>query len=292
MSPSLGTNTPEGARIHAREQSGTIVEHMPTLPARSYSSIPDDVEAATLVWAERVGGGGYTHRVMAPGMTIRLTDLTGNACAHVLIFRSGEPWERLNVADTVKVQWRAYLEQGMLLLSDQGRVLASIITDTSGNHDALCGTSSLMRNEARYGSGSAEGPSPAGRELFMLAAAKHGLGARDLAPSLSFFQGVRVEPTTGSLRWTGPSDPGAYVELRAELPIIILIANTAHPLDSRTEWSCGDLEVLAWPGPPTSPTAWPATTSPEASRAFLNNEEDLAARGISLGVTSTDGGDS
>ena len=36
------------------------------------------------------------------------------------------------------------------------------------------------------------GPSPAGRELFTLAAAKHGLTKRDLPPSVSFFKGVRV----------------------------------------------------------------------------------------------------
>lgn len=280
MNSSPGTNTPEGARVHARGQSGTIVEHMATIPARNYSRVPDGVNPETLVWAERVVGGGYTHRVVGGGTTVRLTDLAGNACAHVLIYRAGEPWERLNVADTTKVQWQAYLEEGMLLLSDQGRVLASIVADTSGKHDALCGTSSRMRNEARYGSGNVEGPSPAGRELFVLAAAKHGLGVRDVPPSLSFFQGTRVEPTTGTLDWTGPSEAGSYVELRAELPILILIANTAHPLDSRPEWSCGALEVLAWPGAPTDLTEWPATVSPESARAFLNNHEDLDARGL------------
>jgi hypothetical protein len=135
-----------------------------------------------------------------------------------------------------------------------------------------------MRNETRYGSGSVEGPTPAARELFLLAAAKHGLGARDLPPCCSFFQGVRVDPDSGSLEWTGSCGGPSTVELRAELPLVVLIVNTAHPLDGRPDWSCGSLEVLAWPGPPTAPADSLANRSPEAQRAFRNNESDLASR--------------
>ena len=182
------------------------------------------------------------------------------------------------MADTVKVQWQAYLGEGSLLLSDQARVLASVISDSSGHHDALCGGSSLLRNIDRYGSGASEGPSPAARELFLLAAAKHGLGPRDLPPCCSLFQGVRVDPDSGSLEWAGSCGGTATVELRAELPLVVLVVNTAHPLDARPEWSCGPLEVLAWPGTPTASDEWPATRSPEAQRAFRNNEADIAAR--------------
>jgi urea carboxylase-associated protein 2 len=276
------TGTPGGARAHARAQAGTVVEHMPTIPPSGYGSVPTGIDPKSLVWAERVAGGGYTHRVVARGTTVRLADLDGEACAHVLLYRSGEPWERLNVADTVKVQWQAYLGAGRLLLSDQGRVLASIVSDTSGRHDALCGTSSRRRNEERYGAGGAESTSPAGRELLLLAAAKHGLGPRDLPPSVSFFKGIGVDPESGALLWTGSTGTPAAVELRAELPLIVLIANTAHPLDPRPEWSCGSLEVLAWPGLPTMRGSWPASESPEAERAFLNNEEDLLARSAAV----------
>jgi len=274
------TATPEGARDHARSQAGTVVEHMPTLPATAYASAPAGVDADALVWAERVAGGSYTHRVVRAGTTLRLTDLEGDACAHLLLFRAGEPWERLNVADTVKVQWNAYLDVGQLLLSDQGRVLASMVADTSGHHDTLCGTSSRLRNEERYGSGEAHGPSPAGRELFVLAAAKHGLGPIDVAPSLSFFKGVHIEPDSGALTWRGAAPAPAHIELRAELDLLALIANTAHPVDPRPAWSCTTLEVLAWTGVPTGPDQWPATVSPEAARAFANNREDLDARGV------------
>ena len=70
-----------------------------------------------------------------------------------MMWRADAPWERLNTADTVKVPWQAYLGTGHPLLSDQGRVLATIVADGSGHHDALCGASTLAGNTARYGAG-------------------------------------------------------------------------------------------------------------------------------------------
>jgi urea carboxylase-associated protein 2 len=241
---------------------------MPLVPA------PDG-----LLWAETVAGGNYTHKSLARGTELRLSDPTGDACAHLLLYVDGRPWERLNTADTVKVQWNAYLGAGQLLLSDQGRVLASLIADTSGRHDALCGTSTTIRNRQRYGDGSPQGPSPAGRELFKLAAAKQGLGPRDLPPSLSLFQGVRVEPD-GSLEFIGSAGAGSAVTLRAEQPLTVLIADVPHPLDPRPAYTCGPLKVEARRGTATAPgdPLWDAT--PEGRRAFLNTAEFLTARGI------------
>lgn len=275
------TGTTAGAREHARAQEadavGTVAT-MPTRPARSFPTPPSEVDPATLVHAELVAGGGYTHLAVARGTHVRLTDLDGDACAHVLAYRLDRPWERLNVADTVKVQWQVYLTAGHLLLSDQGRVLASIVGDTSGRQDALYGTTTRARNDERYGDGSAQGPTPAGRELFALAAAKHDLGRRDLPPSISFFQGVRVD-ADGRPVFEGSAGPGAAVTLRAEVPLLLLVANTAHPLDPR-EFTSTPLEVLAWRGEPTRDTdpLWGAT--PEGRRAFVNTHDDLTARGI------------
>ena len=272
------TATTSGARDHARAQAERVATHMPTVPARQATVVPDGVDAARLVWAETVAPGGYATKAVAAGTTIRLSDPDADACANLLLFRSDQPWERLNVADTVKVQWQAYTAVGQQLLSDQGRVLATVVRDTSGCHDAICGTSSRVHNEERYGSGSPEGPSPAGRELFILGAAKHGLSPRDLPPSLSFFKGVRVEPATGRLLWRGGCGAPAIVDLKAELPLIVLLANTAHPVDPADRWHVSTLGIMAWSGEPTDPSdpAW--TSSPERERAYFNTADDRAAR--------------
>jgi urea carboxylase-associated protein 2 len=273
------TDTVLAARADARAQGGKVADAMPYLPASSSPFRPPGVSAEALTWAETVAGGGYTHKVIARGTRIRLEDVAGEACAHVLVYNALEPWERLNVADTVKIPWQAYLTTGHPLLSGDGRVLATIVDDTSARHDALCGTSTARANQARYGDSAPQGPSPSGRELFVLAAAKHGLARRDLPPGISFFKGVRAEED-GSLTWTGSAGPAAAVELLAELPLIILIANVPHPLDPREEYTSGLLRVHAWRSRPTTPAdaRWDAT--PEALRSYLNTADYAAARGI------------
>jgi uncharacterized protein len=273
------TGTVRSARADARAQGGKVADAMPYRPASSSPYPPPGVDVATLTWAETVAGGNYAHKALARGTRIRLEDVTGEACAHVLAYNALEPWERLNVADTVKIGWQAYLGTGHPLLSGDGRVLATIVSDDSGRHDALCGTSSAKANQVRYGDSAPQGPSPSGRELFTLAAAKHGLTPRDLPPSVSFFKGVRVGPD-GGLTWTGSAGPGKAVELLAELPLILLIANVPHPVDPRPAYTSGLLRVHAWRSRPTAPgdAWWDAT--PEAHRAYLNSADYCAARGL------------
>ncbi|WP_119696036.1 urea amidolyase associated protein UAAP1 [Microbacterium halotolerans] len=273
------TDTVANSRADARARGALVSDWMPHLPAVSSPFAPEGVDPAGLTWAETVAPGGYTHRVIARGTRVRLDDVTGDANAHVLLFNALEPWERLNVADTVKIPWQAYLSTGHPLLSGDGRVLATVADDTTGRHDALCGTSTDALNAAKYGDARPEGPSPSGRSLFVKAAAKRGLGPGDLPPSISFFQGVRVGPD-GGFEWQGSGGPGGAVTLIAELPLIVLIANVAHPIDPRTDYIVGPLRVHAWRGEPTGQGSPQFDASPESHRAYLNTIDYAEARGL------------
>jgi uncharacterized protein len=148
-------------------------------------------------------------------------------------------------------------------------VLATVVADSSAHHDALCGTTSEKSNTARYGSGALHSPSPAGRELFTVAAAKNGLEPRDLPPSISFFHGVRVE-TDGTLVSTGTAGAGTEIDLLIHLPVIVLLANTAHPLDPSPTFDTTTLDVLAWDA--TEELTDLPNTEPEYTRAVWNTE--------------------
>jgi uncharacterized protein len=272
------TDTVSAARQDARAQGGESADAMPYVPASTSPFVPDGVPAQSLTWAETVAGGGYAHRAVARGTRIRLDDPTGDACAHIFLMRAGAPHERLNVADTVKIPWQAYLGTGHPLLSGDGRVLATVDADTSTHHDAFCGTSSDAWNDAKFSDARPEGPSPSGQSLFTLAAAKHGLTLRDLGPTISFFQGVRVEDD-GALSWKGSAGAGTAVVLVAELPLIVLIVNVPHPLDPREQYVVGPLRVHAWRSTPTRPGDPAFTASPERTRAYLNTIDDAEARG-------------
>ncbi|MVU82873.1 DUF1989 domain-containing protein [Nocardia sp. ET3-3] len=242
----MSTANTTGARDHARSQAAAAATVGPDLPAA--------VPSAKITFAQRIPAGGYANTVLARGTRVRLSDPMGAACAHLLLLRAESPWERLNVADTVKVPWQAYLGVGHPLLSDQGRVLATVVADSSGHHDTLCG------------------PSPMGRERLRLAGVKQGLEPRDVGPTVSFFRGVRVE-SDGALTVTGGAGAGAAIDLLVHLPVTLLLANAEHPLDATP---ITPLDVVAWSAP--EELALAHNTDPEYLRAVENTEQDWHAR--------------
>lgn len=267
-----GTADPKAARDHARAQGGTRVEAMPVLPPVA-DDLPAGVSGDDLLWEETIAPGGYASRRIARGTRLRLIDKAGDACASLNIFNAEMPTERLNVADTVKVQWNAYLGAGKLLLSDMGRVLATIIADGAGTHDTFCGVSNAASNTLKYGEGRHSGAYPNGRDRLVLGAAKHGLTRRDVHPCVNLFKGVRIEADGAITPVVGPFAPGRTVLLRAEMDVIVLIANCPHVLDPRPDWNSAALRVTAWRGPVTPHDDPTRNAAPEATRAFLNTED-------------------
>lgn len=257
------------ARSDARDRA-TTSEWMPYVPAAETPYPPEGVDPAELTWSETVAPGGYTHLRVARGTRIRLEDVTGEACASVVVLNALNPGERLNVADSLKVPWQAYTTTDHPLLSGDGRVLATLVDDTSGRHDAFCGASSEAWNREKYGDGASEGASPAGSALLAMAGTKHGLTRRDLPPAVTFFQGVRVDDD-GSFTWLGSAGAGARVDLLAELPLIVLVSNAPHPRDPREDYVVGPLRVHAWRSRPTSPGDDAFAASPERERAYRNS---------------------
>jgi urea carboxylase-associated protein 2 len=271
--PAGNTADPKGAREHARAMGHIRVDAMPTVPAARAAELPPGVPPDAMLWEETIPGGGYAAKELHRGARLRLVDLHGDACASMLVFNAERPVERLNIADTVKVQWNAYLGAGSLLLSDMGRVLLSILEDSAGTHDTFCGASTARSNAARYGSGDNYGPHPNARDRFMLATAKFGLGRRDIHPCVNWFKGNRIGPDGGMTLEMGPFPPGRTVTLRAEMNVIVVLANCPHPRDPRPGFCVSALRASAWRGPPAPAGDLVRNATPEAQRAFLNVDE-------------------
>jgi uncharacterized protein len=254
------TATTAGARDHARAQAGTRVLAMPTVPAAAAENLPVGVSPDAVVWEETLEHGEYAGHHLPRGAVVRMTDLDGAACAHTAVHNAAQPSERLNVADTVKVQWQAYPTTGAILLSDMGRALMTIVADSSVRHDAFCGV-----------------PLPAGRAALLKAVAKIGLDRRDVHPTISFFRGVRVAPDGALILDDAPGLAGAFVEVRADLDVHVALVNLPHPLAAAGATRASPLRITAWRAEPVSSAADAA--SPERARAYLNTEDWLAGRG-------------
>jgi urea carboxylase-associated protein 2 len=272
----ISTADPTGARAHARAMAGTKVDFMPTVPACEAQDISEGVAPEAMLWAETIAPGGYAAKRLNRGARLRLIDQHGDACVSMLVFNAERPVERLNVADTLKVQWNGYLGAGKLLLSDMGKALFSILEDTVGAHDAFCGASNAASNARKYGSGDNWGPHPNARDRFLLGVAKFGLGRKDVHPCVNWFKGVRIAADGATRFNAGPYAPGGQVTLRAEMDVIVVLANCPHVLDPRQTYTVGPTRALAWRGAPTPADDAIRLATPESLRAFQNVEEDLA----------------
>jgi urea carboxylase-associated protein 2 len=190
-----------------------------------------------------------------------------------ILFNADRPIERLNVADTAKVQWNAYLGKGKLLLSDMGRVLLSITEDTCGKLDSFCGASNEQTNARKFGRGENYSPFPNARDRFLLALLKFGMGRKDIPPNLNLFKSVKIETDGGITFIGGSGKPGEFVELRAEMNLLVAAANTPHVLDPRSSYVCTPARFTAWRGRPADEDDPVRNASPESLRAFQNTED-------------------
>ena len=272
----MSTASLEGARDHARAQAGTAVTATSrTIPATAAVTVPSGVDPAAVVWDETVAAGNYASQYLLMGAVLRIADDEGDACVHLVVHNAAAPCERINVADTVKVQWQAFLGAGAVLLSDMGRVLMTIIGDTSARHDALCGTTSAAHASARYGSTGIHAGTPTVRQLLTVAAAKHGLDTRDLPCGVNLFKSVTVGDD-GGLHLAGDPAPGTAIELRADMDVLVFVANVPHPLDVRPSYTSSTVRITAWRD--GSPRDRSRGSTPERKRAYENTDDYRAGR--------------
>jgi uncharacterized protein len=165
-------------------------------------------------------------------------------------------------------------EEDAVAEADMGRVLMSIFKDTTGGtHDTFSGTSNAYTNAAKYGDGRNSGQFPNGRDRFLLGAAKHGLQRRDIHAAITLFKGAKIADDGTIEPQIGPFEPGREVILRAEMEVIVVIANVPHVLDPRPDYTVTPLRLTAWRGPVAAEDDPIRTATPEGLRAFLNVED-------------------
>ena len=224
------------------------------------------IRDSRIIHQEVIPAGWYWTTRLMRGEGLRIVNADGASCVSLLAWNATDISERLNYADTVKVQWTAALRKGRVLLSDMGRVLLSIVEDTGGGHDALAGASSAATNAAKYGDGFRNT-----RDNFTLAAGKLGLERRDVHACVSFFAPVVVN-TDGTLGWNeNGRNKGDFIDLRAEMDLLIALSNCPHPLDPTIDYQYDAATVIRFHGNAMSSDDLCRTATAEAARAFENN---------------------
>lgn len=244
------------------------------------SAAPPAIPDGSVLEREELPGGGYWTGRLRRGEALRLVNREGSSSVALIAWRADEPTERINVADTVKVQWSAALRPGRVILSDMGRVLFSIVADDTGAHDALAGGSNAASCAAKHGPGAWRNT----RDNFVAAVGKLGLDKRDIPPCLTLFAPVSVA-ADGTLSWKAARrKPGNFVDLRAEMDLLVALSNCPHPVDPATAYEAGPVDLVRFKAERPSIDDSCRTASPEAKRAF--ERTDRLWRGLDEGGVS------
>lgn len=164
-------------------------------------------------------------RVIKKGHVIRIIDLEGQQVADAII------WDARNLDNVLNCCWTQLLNKkwsqwrpGDALFSTHCSKLATITEDTTdGRHAATGSFCSEQSNYTRYGiHGTANCC-----DNFVAAMAPFGFSAKDIdwGSCFTFFMDVPCNPDGSLGIREAPGKPGDYVDLMAEIDIIIAISN-------------------------------------------------------------------
>lgn len=205
------------------------------------------LEPQAAIYRSIVPAGDYWMHVVRKGETLRILDLEGNQAADTLFFNADDPHERYSACDTIREQGNVFITAGTILLSDLCRPMMTVTADTVGRHDTLGGACATESNTVRYAL--EKFPMHACRDSFLLAVAEnehYGLDKRDIGHNINFFMNVPVTSSGGLTFADGLSAPGKYVEMRADMNVIVLISNCPQLNNPCNAYNPTPVEVLIW----------------------------------------------
>jgi urea carboxylase-associated protein 2 len=233
------------------------------------------IETPTL-WEDEIPGGTHWSGVVRRGVALRLIARADDANVAALFYSREQPLERYNMADTLKAQHTAHLTTGCVCYSDMGRILCSVVADTCGWHDPLCGLTDAAMIAARHGATRFQEQRNAryvsGREAMLVELGKYGLNERDLVANINFFSKVVADDGGALRRVAGHARAGQFVELRFEMDTIVLLHSGPHPLDTRTTYAPAGIGLEARRAAPPAADDVCRTRCPENARGFINTE--------------------
>lgn len=226
------------------------------------------------IWKKTLKPGEKWSGAIGAGKLVHFKAQGDNANVALLMYNLYDKTERYNMPDTLKAQYTAHLTQGNVLMSDNGRVLASIVQDSLGWHDSLTGLTTREMTDEKYGTTTYQDQGNdwlrSGMENVSVELVRNGLSLRDLVPCVNLFAKVYITED-GAMHY----DPtwckeGDTVTLRTEMDSIVILSNTPNPLDPTPEYPSVPVEVTVYDAPPVTLTDECVQHRTENYRAFEN----------------------
>jgi urea carboxylase-associated protein 1 len=210
------------------------------------SIVESSLNSSQAIHDEVVPAGEPWIHVVKKGQVFRIVDLGGNQAVDTLFYNASDPSERYSATDTIVGQANIYLTTGTKLMSNLGTPMLTIVADTCGRHDTLGGACSTESNTVRYAL--EKRFMHACRQSFLKAIAysDFGLEKRDIPPNINFFMNVPVTPEGKLTFEDGISEAGKYVEMRAEMDVIVLVSNCPQLNNPCNGYDPTPVRMLVW----------------------------------------------
>lgn len=226
------------------------------------------------IWKTSIRAGEKWSGTVSKGRLIRFTAMEAGANLSIMLFNAKDLTERYNMPDSLKAQYTAHLTKGHTLMSDNGRVLASIVEDGLGWHDTISGYTTRALTDRKYGKTTYQELRNewlrSGQENFAVELTRSGLGLRDMSPVVNLFSKVYVDDDGQMHYELGHCEAGATVVLRTEMDVLLIVSNTPNPLDPRTEYPAVPIGIEVSAAEPVSEEDYCLNFRPENRRAFEN----------------------
>ncbi|MGM9949438.1 MAG: urea amidolyase associated protein UAAP1 [Lysinibacillus sp.] len=221
-------------------------------------------------------GGKWSSRIRR-GKEITFTALEDGANVSVLLYNADDTAERYNVSDTLKAQYTAFLTKGNVLMSDNGRVLASIVEDEAGWHDTISGYSTRYIIDSKYGETTYQELRNdwyrSGEENLTVELFRNGLTTSDLSAVVNLFSKVYCDEEGNMHFVQGNAKQGDTVTLRTEMDVLLVLSNTPHPLDTNPVYQSAPVEITIADAQPVQENDICLNHRGENRRAFENTWE-------------------
>uniref|UniRef100_Q47JZ9 DUF1989 domain-containing protein n=1 Tax=Dechloromonas aromatica (strain RCB) TaxID=159087 RepID=Q47JZ9_DECAR len=205
-----------------------------------------ELQAANAIHDVTLPSGEPWLHELKRGQTLRIVDLDGNQAADVIFFNRHDTDEHYSATETMLRQGGIYLTTDSVLYSSDGNPMLSIVADTCGRHDTLGGACAAESNTVRYALAKKFMHSCRDNYMLCIQESDSGLGKADLVPNVNFFMNVPVTGE-GDLKFDdGVSGPGKYVELRAEMDLLVLVSNCPQLNNPCNAYNPTPVQFLIW----------------------------------------------
>ena len=184
----------------------------------------------------QTGRGFYLDR----GQVLRVIDPRGEQVSDVMAFARADTTEWLSSGRSIDYANTIYLTTGHVLYSNWSNPMFTIVEDRVGRHDFLLTPCSQEMFALLY---KHEGHHPSCFENLATNLAPFGIAGHQIPTTFNAFMNVMVAPSGELTIGPPPSKAGDFVELRAEMDLIVGVTACSAELSNNGSFKPIDVEI-------------------------------------------------